>query len=191
MSRLYMKKLLHTIWEIAEVLCIAGIAVMAIKFFLIQPFIVNGASMEPTFFDGNYLIVDELSYQLKEPARGDVVVFRAPKNESVYYIKRIVGLPGERVEIVNDMVTIFNNEHQNGFNLDEKYLNGHTKTGWTGNIVVTLKDNQYFVLGDNRMNSLDSRYWGPLEKKEIIGLVRLRLWPLNEIDIFNGETYAY
>src|SRR3989338_71148 len=102
-----MKKFLYTVWEIAEVFFIALIAVAAIKYFLIQPFIVNGASMEPNFYDGDYILVDEISYRFNDPQRGDVVVFHSPQDKSIYYIKRIIGLPGEKVEIEDDRVKIY------------------------------------------------------------------------------------
>jgi signal peptidase I len=186
-----MKKLLYTVWEIAEVLLIAVIAVAAIKYFLVQPFIVNGASMEPNFFDGDYLLIDELTYRFKEPQRGDVVVFHAPQDESIYYIKRIIGLPGEKVEVNDNAITIVNSEHPKGFQLDESYLSQGISSSWSGNISITLKPGQYFVLGDNRLNSLDSRYWGPLDQKEIVGHVKLRLWPVTHMSLFNTVKYAY
>jgi len=186
-----MKKILHSVWEITEVFLIAIIAVAAIKYFLIQPFIVNGASMENMFSDGDYLLIDEISYRFQDPQRGDVVVFHSPQDYSVYYIKRIVGLPGETVDVENDQVKIENKEHPEGFLLDESYLSPLRSTGWVGSKRVTLGQTQYFVLGDNRLNSLDSRFWGPLEKSAIVGIVRLRLWPLNAIELFNHLSYAY
>lgn len=185
-----MRKILYTIWEIGEVFFIAIIAIAAIKTFLIQPFIVNGQSMEPNFSDGNYLLVDEISYRFSDPARGDVVIFKYPKDPSVYYIKRIIGLPGERVEVDDSRVKIYNKENPNGFYLQESYLPAGLKNSWSGHVSLALKDNQYFVMGDNRFNSLDSRYWGPLDRQEIIGLVKLRLWPLSEAASFSTPTYS-
>ncbi len=186
-----MKKAFHTIWEIVEVFLIAVIAVAAIKYFLIQPFIVNGASMEPTFYDGDYLLVDEITYKFKDPARGDVIVFHSPQDYSVYFIKRIIGLPGEQITVDKDKVTIVNSAHPNGFVLTEPYI--HTIGGISNDQIpfqtVKLKANQYFVMGDNRLNSLDSRYWGPLEKNRIVGIVKMRLWPLSDITFFNHITY--
>ncbi len=179
-----MKKILYTIWEIAEVFLVALIAVAAIKYFLIQPFIVNGASMEPSFYDGDYLLVDELSYHFEQPQRGDVIVFKSPQDPSIYFIKRIIGLPGETIEVDNNVVKI------NGQVLDEKYLTDSLKDEWSGNVPPTkLDSNHYFAMGDNRINSFDSRYWGPLDKNAIIGLVRLRLWPPSEIKFFGNVNY--
>lgn len=178
-----MKKALFAVWEIAEVFLVALIAVAAIKYFLIQPFIVNGASMEPTFADGDYLLIDEVSYRFEQPSRGDVVVFRSPQDKSVFYIKRIVGLPGENVAVDNDVIKV------NGRTLDELYLTGGIRDDWSGHASFRLSDSQYFVMGDNRLNSFDSRYWGPLEKKDIIGLVKVRLWPPSDIKYFDGVDY--
>lgn len=186
-----MRKVLYTIWEIGEVFFVALIAVAAIKYFLIQPFIVNGASMEPTFYDGDYLLVDELSYRFREPARGDVVVFKSPQDPSLYYIKRIIGLPGEQIEIDNSQVMIYNTDHPEGILLEESYLPNGIHSTWSGHIILTLDGDQYFVMGDNRLNSLDSRYWGPLTKDHIVGLVKVRLWPLPQAKVFGEQHYAY
>jgi len=186
-----MRKVLYTIWEIGEVFFVALIAVAAIKYFLIQPFIVNGASMEPTFYDGDYLLVDELSYRFREPVRGDVVVFKSPQDTSLYYIKRIIGLPGEQLEINDSEVMIYNETHPEGFLIGEEYLPGGIRSSWSGHIIITLEDDQYFVLGDNRLNSLDSRYWGPLDRDNIVGLVKVRLWPLPQAKVFGETEYAY
>ncbi|MFA6136436.1 MAG: signal peptidase I [Candidatus Paceibacterota bacterium] len=186
-----MKKFLFAVWEIAEVFFIALIAVAAIKYFLIQPFIVNGASMEPTFVDGDYLLVDEISYKFKEPDRGDVIVFKSPQDNSTYYIKRIIGLPEEKVEVDDEKIKIYNDQFPNGFNLEEPYLIDRFRNNWSGSVVFTLKNDQYFVLGDNRVNSLDSRYWGPLGKDAIVGSVKLRLWPVPEAKLFGATIYNY
>ncbi len=182
-----MGKLLYAIWEIVEVFVIALIAVVAIKYFLIQPFIVNGASMEPSFFDGDYLLVDELSYRFRDPGRGDVVVFRSPQQSSSFYIKRIIGLPGETIEIIDDQVTVYNDNYSDGLTLQEVYLSDGIKRTWSGNVSVSLQEEQYFVMGDNRLNSLDSRYWGPLTDGDIIGVVKMRLWPISSFRLFDTQ----
>lgn len=178
-----MKKILFTIWEVAEVFLVALIAVAAIKYFLIQPFIVNGASMEPSFFDGDYLLVDEISYRFENPQRGDVVVLRAPQDKSIYYIKRIVGIPGEDVVVDGSTVKV------NGKALDETYLPSGIMNDWSGHVEYKLNSQQYFVMGDNRLNSFDSRYWGPLNRSDIIGMVKVRLWPPKSVGIFGGIDY--
>lgn len=185
-----MRKFLYTVWEIAEVFLIAILAVAAIKYFLVQPFIVNGASMETTFYDGDYLLVDEVSYRFEAPQRGDVIVFHSPQDYSIYFIKRVIGLPGETVDVEGDKIHITNAQHPEGFYLTEPYLSSIMSTGWVGSKKITLGPTQYFVLGDNRLNSLDSRYWGPLERSAIVGVVRVRLWPPARVGVFNHITYA-
>lgn len=164
-----------TIKEILEVVVIAVVTVFIIRYFLIQPFLVSGASMEPNFSDGNYLLIDEVTYRFREPERGEVVVFRYPKDPSTFFIKRIIGLPGEKVVFKNGNVYI------NNIRLEEDYLSDALRSG--DNLVITLKDDQYFVLGDNRSHSFDSRNWGPISKEHIIGIARLRILPVSELGV--------
>lgn len=177
-----MKIFLFAVWEVLEVVLVAVVTVFAVRTFLIQPFLVSGASMEPNFGNGNYLLIDEISYRFREPARGEVVVFRYPDNPSVYYIKRIIGLPGEGVKIQKGGVKI-TEKSGSDFSLEESYLPSGLVTA--GNADRKLGANEYFVLGDNRNYSFDSRSWGPLEKKFIIGLVRLRLLPVTKAQAFS------
>lgn len=181
-----MKSFLYSFWETIEVGIIAVVAVFIIRNFLIQPFLVSGASMEPNFSSGDYLLIDELSYRLREPERGEVVVFHYPGNPSTFYIKRIIGLPGEQLLFKDGKVSIINKDHPKGFTLDENYLPNDLKT--SGN-EVSLKDNEYFVLGDNRNFSFDSRSWGTLKNDKIVGLVRLRLWPFNKVLAVERPVY--
>ena len=182
------------IWEIVKMVFWVVVIIVPIRVFLIQPFFVQGASMEPNFEDKEYLIVNELGYKttsisniftvkpFKELRRGDVVVFRYPKNPSIFYIKRIVGLPGEKIEISNDKVKIFNSENPNGFVLDEgKYLSASVMT--SGEINMNL-NNEYFVMGDNRGASSDSRSWGPVPEEDVMGRVVLRAWPVSKASLF-------
>lgn len=148
-----------------------------------QPFLVSGASMEPNFSTGNYLLIDEITYRLRAPERGEVIVFRYPNNPSVYYIKRVVALPGERIIIKDGAVKIFNNQHPEGLKLNEFYLSKGLKT--FGNIDVVLDRDDYFVLGDNRNFSYDSRSWGSLPKDNIVGIARLRIFPIESARAFN------
>lgn len=178
-----MKLFLLAFWEVAEVVLIAVVTVFAIRTFLMQPFLVSGASMEPNFDTGNYLLVDELTYRLRAPERDEVVVFKYPNDPSVFYIKRIIALPGERIVLNNGEIKIFNGQHPEGFIPDEFYLDKNLKT--LGNMDVTLDKNDYFVMGDNRSFSYDSRSWGPLPKDNIVGIVRLRLFPIESIKAFN------
>lgn len=182
-----MRRFLASVLEILEISAIAVGSVFIIRTFLVQPFLVSGASMMPSFANGDYLLIDELTYRFRQPQRGEVVVFRYPNDESVYFIKRIVGLPNETVIIKDGKVIIRNQENPEGLVLKETYLSPGTFTA--GNIEFKLKDDEYFVLGDNRSFSFDSRGWGVLKGKEIVGLVRLRLWPLYNFQAFAAPQY--
>lgn len=173
-------------WEIFKFTAIALAIVLPIRLFIAQPFIVSGASMDPTFKTGQYLIVDQLSYHLGEPQRGQVVIFKYPKDETKYFIKRIIGLPGETVKIEGTQVTIINKANPQGFTLTEPYIEAdHEKDD--SPMSFTLKADEYFVLGDNRAQSFDSRAWGVVPRSLIIGTPFVRLFPLGKISIFPGD----
>lgn len=159
---------------------------LLIRFFVAAPYLVSGASMDPTFHSSDYLIIDRISYQLDEPARGDVIVFRFPQDPSRSFIKRVIGLPGETVSIRGDVVTIENAEHPTGFTLIEPYIDPDNQR--ETNMRVVLAPNEYFVLGDNRRASADSRTWGALPRDHIIGRALVRLYPFNQLGINPGET---
>lgn len=162
---------------------IAVCIVLPIRIFIIQPFIVSGASMYPTFETGDYLIVDEIGYRLHEPARGEVVIFKYPNDPSKFFIKRIIGLPGETLLSVNGALTIKDttgNEHM----LDEPYLRELPRDTFS----VTLTNDEYFVMGDNRVASLDSRIWGTLPRHFIVGRALVRLFPLSQIGVWPGRA---
>jgi signal peptidase I len=161
-----MKK--ESIFNFIETFLVLILVILPVRFFLFEPFLVKGQSMEPNFYNYDYLIIDKLSYFFRNPERGEVIVFRPPVDKKVYYIKRIIGLPGERIEIKDSKIKIFNKENPGGFVLDEKYLNGHYTFG---DLDITLSNDEYFVLGDNREVSYDSRKWGPVKKKDISGRV--------------------
>jgi signal peptidase I len=180
-----MRQFLLVIWETIQVAVISLAVVLVVRNFIIQPFFVDGRSMVPNLHNGDYLIIDELTYRFRDPQRGEVIVFHFPKNESSYFVKRIIGLPGDTVQIKNGTVTILNEQNPDGFQLSENYLIDKTP----GDMQVTLKAGEYFVLGDNRLESYDSRSWGVLPSKEIVGLVRLRLWPINAAQAIMAPQY--
>ena len=165
---------------------IALAIILPIRFFVAQPFIVDGSSMDPTFATNQYLIVDELSYRFEPVSRGDVIIFKYPNDTSKYFIKRVIGLPGETVQIEGTKVLIKNKVNPQGFTLTEDYIAPANFT--SDHILTTLTDNQYFVMGDNRGASFDSRAWGPVDKKYIIGRPLIRLFPLDKISLFPGES---
>ncbi|MEO5646065.1 MAG: signal peptidase I [Candidatus Paceibacterota bacterium] len=175
---------------IENVLYIIGAVIFAaiIQAFLIRPFIVSGTSMDPVIKNGQYLIIDEVTYHIHTPERGDVIVFKAPPEPSKYYIKRVIGLPGDTVKIKDGKVTIVNTAHPDGFTLNEPYLTHLSNDN--GTFVVT--QNNYFVMGDNRTGSYDSRSWGMLPIENIRGRAVLRLLPVNTVSVLPGkETYEY
>lgn len=183
------------LWELVKVFFWALVIIVPIRMFLLQPFFVQGASMEPNFEDGDYLIVNELGFKetnlgaagktlvnigsFREMARGDVVVFRYPRQPQQFFIKRVIGLPGEEVRVESGKVSIVNNEHPEGFVLDESaYLPKGLMT--SGSVDRKLGKDEYFVLGDNRQASHDSRAWGPVPKYDVIGRVLIRAWPVTK-----------
>jgi signal peptidase I len=173
---------LNFVWEILKIVIISLAIIIPIRYFLIQPFFVNGASMEPNFLNGDYLIIDEISYRFSQPERSDVVIFRYPLDPSQFFIKRIIGLPGETVEIENGKI-IIKGAFEKTFVMDESaYLNDAYTAG---NITVKLDDKEYFVLGDNRQASSDSRKWGEVARKNIIGRAWLRAWPFVRLGAVN------
>ena len=173
----------QTFWELARFAIIAMAIVIPIRIFIAQPFIVSGSSMVPTFENRQYLIVDEISYRLSEPERDDVVIFKYPKDTKKFFIKRIIGLPNEIVNIKGNEVIITNKENPSGFTLDQPYV----KNIANNNVHFELKDNEYFVMGDNRTASSDSRYWGAVPEKLLVGKAFLRLLPINKISIMPGN----
>lgn len=179
--------------EIVQVVTVALIIIFAVRYFLIKPFVVKGASMQPNFYDSEYLIIDELTYRFREPERGEVVVFHPPTKaggiepSAQYYIKRIIGLPGEKVEVHNGVITIYNDDHPNGVVLDEPYIGEYTD----GDISRPIPENEYFLLGDNRTNSLDSRVFGPVPISNIIGKVWFRGFPLDRAATIASPIYNF
>lgn len=184
------------VWETAKVVLVSLIIILPIRFYLIQPFFVKGSSMVPNFHDKEYILVDKWTYRLGRPERGDVVIFRYPGNPQEYFIKRIIGLPGETVLAGNNnSVVIYNQRYPDGFVVNEKgYLPATNptycgqNTTWCGT-KVTLKTDEYFMMGDNREHSSDSRFFGPVNISYFAGMAWLRLWPLNEISFIPRTQY--
>ena len=182
-----MKSFFSFVFEVIKIVILAAVIVIPIRYFIFQPFFVQGISMRPNFGNGDYLIVDEISYRFKKPERGEVIVFKYPKNPSQRYIKRIIGLPGEKVEVKDNEIIISNDLEAK--TLDESdYLSSDVRT--TGNIKISLSENEYFVLGDNRPFSSDSRRWGVLPEKYIVGRVYLRAWPFVALAKFEAPVYS-
>lgn len=173
-----MQSLWHVLKELLVFIALAAIIVIPIRLFIAQPFRVDGQSMYPTFEDNDYLIVDEISHKITPPERGDVVVFRFPQNTSVFYIKRIIGLPGEKVHIEKGIVTVTKTDGTK-ITLDEPYV---VEEDASYSPDKNLGPGQYYVLGDNRANSSDSRVWGVLPEEDIMGTPLVRLLPVSETE---------
>jgi len=157
--------------------------VFLVRTFIAQPFVVNGSSMEPTFHTNEYLIVDQLSYEIGYPQRGDVIIFRYPLIPSRFFIKRVIALPGETIKIKGTKVEIQKVGEESFFTLEEPYIEFEKESF----VEVTLADDEYFVMGDNRMASLDSRSWGPLKESFIVGKAFVRLFPPSKVDFLPGS----
>lgn len=194
-------KTLGFAWELAKTVIGVLLFVAIFRFFILQPFYVIGSSMEPTYHNGDYLFVNELTYLFSKPKRGDVIVFRHPEEECTAfidknpllkrvfegpcksYIKRVIGLPGDTVEVKEGKVFV------NGNELKEDYIQDNLRT--LGNQIVKLGNDEYYVLGDNRLPnaSSDSREWGPLTPKYIIGKSFVRLLPVDKIGLDQEPSY--
>lgn len=180
-----MEKILKNLLSFFQTFLIALAIVIPIRYFLFQPFIVNGSSMEPTFNQGEYLLIDEISYRFKDPARGDVVVFRYPKDPSYFYIKRVIALPGETIEIKDKEVKIYNYDSPEGKVLKEPYIKGETND----TLKIVLSKDEYFLLGDNREHSSDSRFFGTVPRKNIIGKAWIAIFPLSGLELVRSASY--
>ncbi|MBI4066076.1 signal peptidase I [Candidatus Gottesmanbacteria bacterium] len=169
------------------IVVILAIMVM-IYLFIMSPQEINGASMEPSFHNGEYILTNKIEYKLRDPKRGDVVIFKSPRNKDIDYIKRIIGEPGDRVELIGG------NFYVNGIKLDELYLGSGTYTS-TGNYLregteAVVPEGRYFVAGDNRGHSSDSREFGPVPKEDFIGKALLRYWPFSEAGMITAPSYS-
>ncbi len=170
--------------EVVKFTLLSIAIVLPIRLYVAQPFIVSGSSMDPTFADGQYLIIDQISYNFREPKRGDVIVFRYPRDPAKFFIKRIVGLPGDTIVLQENEVAITNSENSEGFILEESFVQQERKYEPKE---ITMGDDEYFVMGDNRDSSSDSRYWNALPKSNIIGKAFLRILPTKQATIFPGN----
>ncbi len=170
--------------EIIKFALLAAIIVIPFRMFIAEPYIVQGASMSPTFETGNYLIINKFGHKLSNLERGDIVVFRYPNDPKRFFIKRIIGLPGETLRINNRIVSVADSPDGDFIELEEPYI----KNTLQNNVETDLAEDEYFVMGDNRGNSSDSRSWGPLNKTFIKGEPVVQLLPIRSIGINPGEA---
>lgn len=184
-----MRNFFAFIFEVVKVIVISLAIIIPVRYFLIQPFYVKGASMEPSFYDHEYLIIDEITYRFREPQRGEIVVFKYPLRPSEYYIKRIIGLPGETVEVEDGNVYVYTTDTNRKVQLNEAYLAEGAATVAGSQGKVELGPDEYFVLGDNRSHSKDSRTFGAVKESFIVGRVVFRGWPLDRMGTFEVPEY--
>lgn len=183
----FARELFSFVWEVLRMVAFSLIIILPIRYFVVQPFFVKGSSMIPNFHNQEYILVDRWTYHFGRPERGDVIVFRYPGNPKEFYIKRILGLPGESIIVGDNAVVVFNERFPDGFSVAEQTYLPATNPTYCGNNTtfcgrkVEIKENEYYVMGDNREHSSDSRAFGPVNKSFIAGLAWLRLWPLDEI----------
>ncbi len=176
------------VWDLFKILLFAALIIVPFRMFVAEPFVVAGSSMVPNFHNHDYLIVDRLSYLKGNPQRGDVIVLKFPKDTSQFFIKRIIGLPGETVKIQQGFVWVTNKEHPEGFKLNEGYLPAAIQTLGRSD-PETLGSDEFFVLGDNRNASSDSRVWGILPRDDIVGKVWSRVYPFGQAGFFHTPSY--
>lgn len=176
------------IWDLTKILIIALVIIVPFRMLIAEPFVVSGNSMLPNFHNKDYLIVDRLSYRFHPPQRGDVIVLKFPKDTTQFFIKRIIGLPGEKVEFRQGHAVIINDQHPEGLVLSESYIPSQVET-FGQSLPTVLASGEYFVLGDNRTASSDSRVWGILPQDDIVGRVWLRVFPINQFQVFKTPIY--
>ncbi len=176
------------VWDLLKILVIALVIIVPFRMYVAEPFVVSGSSMLPNYHNHDYLIIDRLSYFKSAPQRGDVVVLKFPKDTSQFFIKRVIGLPGETVRIQQGGVVIYNKQNPEGLRLRESYLPSQAETFGRSDS-VQLGSDEYFVLGDNRTASSDSRVWGILPKNDIVGKVWVRVYPFSDAGFFVPPAY--
>ena len=163
-------------FDVLKIVFVACLIVTVVRLFVAEPFIVSGDSMSPTFSSNDFLVVDEMSYELRAPARGDVIIFHYPLDPSTFFIKRLIGLPGDTVIVNNGSIFVKTANNKTLHLLTEPYVSIGSPKIQTS--TTTLSDEEYFVLGDNRNSSFDSRVWGPVPRRYIVGKALVRLYPV-------------
>jgi signal peptidase I len=182
------KRTLSAFFDFVQSIVVIMAIMVMIYLFVMSPQEISGASMEPNFHNGEYILTNKVMYKLKNPERGDVVIFKSPRNKQIDYIKRVIALPGETIKLSN------NKYYVNGLPLEEPYLEpGVTIFGGSylpEGVEVTIPQDYYFVSGDNRPHSSDSREFGPIAKEDFIGQAFVRYFPLNKAGILPKQTYS-
>jgi signal peptidase I len=185
------KDFFNFILDLVKTGLVVFVIAFALRYFAIQPFVVDGESMMPNFVNNEYLLAEKISYLISEPKRGDVIVFKYPKNPSVNYIKRIIGLPGETVKVEKEKIIIVSGDFPNGIILSEDYIPSDYQISNRSNATtsITLGKDEFFVLGDNRQHSSDSREWGILPRANITGRAWVTLLPFDRFGLQHRKSY--
>ena len=185
--RLIRLRRLAVFFDVVKILFLAVVLVEVVRLFVAQPFVVSGDSMVPTFYPNDYVVIDELTYELHKPQRGDIIIFHYPLDPSIYFIKRLIGLPGDTVMVDNGSVFVQSGTSTQRL-LTEPYLEAGVPKIETG--TTTLGPDEYFVLGDNRNSSFDSRVWGPVPGRYIVGRAFVRLFPFTHTTLYRPASGA-
>ncbi len=185
----WLKRAVAAVFDFLQSIVVVMAIMVMIYLFIMSPQEIKGASMEPSFFNGEYILTNKVLYKLREPRRGDVIIFKSPSNPEIDYIKRIIGLPGDTVSLKDNTI------HVNGVAVDEPYLRPATAifggSYLAENEEVIVPEGEYFVLGDNRPHSADSREFGPVPLEDFIGKAFLRYWPSSKLGIIPQPDYGF
>ena len=184
----FIKRAVAAIFDFLQSIVVVMAIMVMVYLFVMSPQEIKGASMEPSFIDGEYILTNKILYKIKDPKRGDVVIFKSPGNPDIDYIKRIIGLPGDTVMLRNDTMYV------NGTEVEEPYLSpGITIFGGSyldENQEIVVPEGEYFVMGDNRPHSADSREFGTIPKEDFIGKAILRYWPFSKLGVVPQPNYS-
>lgn len=183
----FIRRGIAAIFDFLQGIVVILAVLVMIYLFVMSPQEINGASMEPNFHNGEYILTNKVLYKLREPERGDVVIFKSPKNKDVDYIKRVIGLPGDTVGLKGNALYV------NDQRVEEPYLTPDIAI-FGGSYLqegqeIVVPPGRYFVAGDNRPHSSDSREFGPVPKEDFIGVAFLRYWPFSRFGVLTQPTY--
>lgn len=185
----FIKRAVVVVFDFLQSIVVVMAIMVMIYLFVMSPQEIKGASMEPSFFDKEYILTNKILFKLRDPVRGDVVIFKSPANPEIDYIKRVIGLPGDTVSLRQNAIFV------NSVKVEEPYLSpGITIFGGSylrENQEVVIPQGKYFVLGDNRPHSADSREFGPIPKEDFIGKAFLRYWPFTRFGLIPRVFYRF
>lgn len=191
-----LKGIIGFVMDMLETIVFVGAMFIVVNYYILQPSQVRGSSMLPTLHDNDRIFVSRVTYKLRQPQRGDIVVLNSPENKEIEFVKRVIGLPGDTI-MIDDCSPPFRTEcdiYVNGEKLEENYIKDKTQlyenSIYTEGEKLTVPDKSLFVMGDNRTGSLDSRIFGPVPQDSIIGVVFFRYFPSDTIGILKNPYSA-